>query len=258
MNGSVRTGQAARFGVLAMLVLLATGCELRLGVETTLNRDGGGVFAVSVAADAELLERAEAAGADPLGDLADAGADLGEGWRVRERAGEDGSRVVTLSAGFDDPDAFALLSEDLAGALQADEANLLDAMTVSVTDAEIAVAGEAAVQPTRVVREYGMTPREAVRLLRRSDAFDYTVAATFPGAVLDAGGGEVTGRTVTWTVEPGERLEFRATGERPGPPWLRAVLGAVAGGLVAAAVLWVLARRRRRRDAPQGRHAAGG
>ncbi|MPZ74844.1 MAG: hypothetical protein GEU74_16805 [Nitriliruptorales bacterium] len=192
------------------------------------------------------MSRADEAGADPLGDLADAGADLGGGWRVRETTGDAGTRAVSLSTAFDDPEEFAALTRELADALEAEEVDLLDAMALTVTDDRVGVTGGAGIKPTRVVREYGLTRRRAVRLLRRMDAFDYTVAVTLPGEVVDAGGGTQQQQTVMWAVEPGDRLDFGAESTRPGPPWLRGIAGATAGGVVAATILWIISRRRRR------------
>lgn len=248
----IGSGRAKRRRMAAVVLLAVTcgACRADLAVTVDLNRDGGGTLGVSVTADEELLSQAEEAGADPLGDLADAGADLGRGWRVRERTDDDGSRTVTLTSTFADPDEFATLTGELGDALASDEADLLEGMAAGLTDDLVSVTGVAALRPTAVVREYGLTPREAVRLLRRTDAFGYTVAATLPGEVTDARGGTVRGRTVVWDVEPGRRLVFSASGTRPGPPWLRGVLGAAAGGVLAAGVLWLLARRRRATGSP--------
>ena len=230
--------------------MASTGCQLRMTVDVDVNRDGGGVLSVSLAADEELQARAEEAGADPLGDLVETGATLGQGWSVRESEGANGERTVTLTRPFADPEEFSTLTTDLAEALAADEADLLEPLQVRVTEEQVSVAGAAALRPTNAVRDYGLTPDKAVRVLRRSDAFEYRVAVTLPGEVLSAEGAEVSDadeQTVAWTVKPGKRLRIAATAVRPGPPLVRGLLGALGGGLVAAAVLWLLARRRRGR-----------
>lgn len=229
-----------------MLAVASTGCQLRMAVDVDVNRDGGGELSVTLTADEELQARAAQAGADPLAALVETASALGEGWSVRQAESDNGDSSVTLTSAFADPQAFSALTEDLAEALGAQEADLLEPLDLTVAEEEITVEGAAAVKPTTAVSDYGLTPGKAVRLLRRSDAFEYRVAVTLPGEVLSAEGGQTQGRTVTWTVEPGERVEFQASGVRPGPPWIRALLGAAGGGLVAGAILLLVTRRRRR------------
>jgi hypothetical protein len=64
------------------------------------------------------------------------------------------------------------------------------------------------------------------------ESFDVTVAVTFPGAVTEHNG-QLSGTTVTWSPEPGERAELRAvamgfegTGDQPVPDPTGAPTGA--------------------------------
>ena len=211
-----------------------------------MDRNGAGVLAVAVAADEELQARAAEAGADPLDDLLATGERLERPWRVSDRTDDEGLRTVTLSAAFADPEELADLSAEVADALNADEVDLLDPFAVTLTDDEVTVSGGARMAPTRVVRDYGLTPRRAVRLIERTDAFAYSVAVTMPAEVTAAGATVAEdGRTATWEVAPGEEVALSSTSVRPGPPLVRAVLGAGAGAVLAGGALWLLARRRR-------------
>ncbi|MEE6294609.1 LppM family (lipo)protein [Georgenia wangjunii] len=86
---------------------------------------------------------------------------------------------------------------------------------------------------------------------------EVTIAATFPGAVIDAGGGEVDGNTVTWTGLDALSTGVTATGEAEesssaaGSPILGIVL-AVVLLLVLAAVVFFLARKKKTKDAGPG------
>ena len=226
-----------------MLALLCSGCELGLSVDIDVNRNGAGQVAVALQADAELLELAEEADADPLGDLV-AGAKALEGWRVDDATDDAGARTVTLSSEFADAAEFDALMGELSAALAADEVELLEPFTLTVTDDRVAVAGGASARPRAAVREYGMTRREAVRLVKRADAFRYEVGLTLPGEVLSSTADGAEGHEQRWVVAPGERVGIAAESTRPGPPWVRAVLGAVGGAAAAGAVLWLIARRR--------------
>lgn len=215
-------------------------------MDLDVDRNGAGTLALAVSADAELRDVADDAGADPLEELAAAGRGLGGSWRVADTSDDEGGRTVRLSTRFDDPGDLERIVDELATALNTDEVALLEDLGVAVTDDQVAVHGAVGARPTRAVRDYGVTPRRAVRLLRRSEAFTYDVRVRLPGEVLEsnAAGGSDDG-PLRWSVAPGERVELRASSTRPGPPWLRAALGAGAGGMVAALVLWLLARRRR-------------
>lgn len=249
-SGRLSIGRVAAFVVVA---LLCTGCQLGLLVDVRVDRNGGGTVAVAVSADPELLERASGAGADPLGVLVERAEQLGaQGWRVSDRTGEQG-RTVTLSRDFADPDEFNAMSEQLAGALAADEARLLDGLRLALTGDRLVVAGEAAIRPTRALRDYGLTPRRAIRLLSEREAVAYEVAVTLPGEVLATTAQARAGSRLVWTVAPGERVTIAAEGSRPGLPWLRGAVGALAGGLLAAAGLWLLARRRNQASARSAR-----
>jgi hypothetical protein len=241
-----RTGRPALPLVLCLIALACAGCRLQLQLDVEVNRNGGGVLAAAVSADSELIALADQAGADPLADLVAAGESL-EGWTVEDNTGEAGSRTVTLSAPFADPEQFEALTTQLSGALNAEDATLLEPLTLAVTDDEIRVAGAAAAQPERAVRDFGLSRREVVRRLRRTDAFAYDVVVTLPGEVTSSNATAVAGREAAWEVPVGRRVDIAAAGVRPGPPILRAVAGAAAGAVVAGLVVWLLARRSRRR-----------
>ena len=228
--------------------MLSSACQLRLNVEIDVDRNGGGVLAVAVAADAELLELAEEADSDPLGDLVTAGESL-DGWRVSDGTDDDGTRTVTLSSEFADPAEFEALTAELAETLAADEVEFLEPFSMTVSEDRVSVAGAASAEPRAAVRDYGLTPNEAVRLIKRNDAFNYTLAVRMPGELTSTKPADLSvvagSQSPAWTVEPGERLSLMVESTRPGPQWVRAALGAVAGAVVAGVVLWLFARRRR-------------
>ena len=201
---------------------------------------------MQVTADAELLAQAAQAGADPLETLAAAGDELAaEGWRVAHKDAPEGGRTVTLSVPFDDPDQFNALFAQMADALAADEAVLLEPWTLAVTQDRIRIAGAAAARPLPAVADYGLTAPRVVRILKRTEAFDYDIAVEMPGEVLTSTATTAEGPNLQWSVEPGQRVEIAAEGTRLPVPWLRAVLGAVGGAVVAGGLLWLITRRRR-------------
>lgn len=226
----------------ALLALLCGGCRLQLTLDVEARRDGGGTLGVSLYADREALEAAQRAGASPLEGLREAGEAL-DGWTVDDGA-DAGGRTVTLSTTFDDPAEFERLTRDLATSLNADEAALLQPLAVRVDGAVIEMDGAALLRPGPAVRDYGLTPQQVVRRLQRDDVFDYVVRVRFPGAVQEAPGAVVEGRTAIWTVPPGQAVAIRATARRPPHPAVLIATG-LGGGLVAGALAWWLWRRRR-------------
>jgi hypothetical protein len=241
--------------VLLLLALLATGCQVRLAVDVAVDRNGAGQVVVSVGADAELLQRAAAAGADPLGELRQAGERLAaDGWETADRTHEDGSRAVTLSARFSGPDEFNHLAHDLAGALAAPEVRLLEPFVLEVSPQVLRIEGAAALEPTEVMTEIGLRPEDAVRLARDHELIDYAISVTLPGEVLETNADEHDGPLLRWAVEPGERVAIHAVAQRPPGPWWPWVAMAAAAAVMVVAV--AAAVRRRRSQPRRGRRRA--
>ncbi len=78
------------------------------------------------------------------------------------------------------------------------------------------------------------------------DAFDVSLAITFPGPVSDATG-TVDGNTVTWAPKVGENTEIHAVGSATAGssfPWW--IVGLVVGLVVIGLVVWFVVRNNRR------------
>lgn len=233
------------------VVLLAAGCELHLEVEAAFDRDGSGRLDVAVSADEELRGRAAAAGADPLDDLAAAGEQLGNGWRMSDTTSEQGTRTVALSTRFRGPDAFDSLAAEVAAALSAPEVELLAPLTLTLTEDHLRIDGAAGLQPTDAVAEHGLTPEQVVDALREDGEVTYLVRVALPGEVIATNAHHRDAGTLTWSIAPGEHVDLEAVGARPPRTWWPWVLGLAA--LLALLLCVVVARATRR---PSGRHAA--
>jgi hypothetical protein len=230
---------AARLLGVGLFVLLTAGCQAHLSLVITVDADGAGQLAISVRADADLLANAEAAGADPLGDLAATGALLeAEGWRSTDVLADDGARTVTLAAPFDGPEEFNAIAAELTGALGAPELAPLEGLRMDLGEDEIRVSGVAALQPGPAVTELGLQPEQAVAVLQDTDAVVYEVEVVLPGEVLES----TTTREddtgpLRWRVLPGERVEILAVGDRPATPWWFLALSGGLGGVGALLLL---------------------
>jgi hypothetical protein len=105
-----------RWGLLAVLALVAAGCSAHATLEVRMHRDGSGAVAVRVALDAEAVQTAQAGGA-PL-EQAVRLADLrAAGWQVAPWArARDGSASITITKPFRSPDQVAAIGRELSGA----------------------------------------------------------------------------------------------------------------------------------------------
>jgi hypothetical protein len=227
--------------------LLATGCEAQLRIAVDVRRDGAGTLAVTLGADAELLEQTRAAGVDPLDALAGVGAELAaEGWQVSEATDAVGARTVTLRASFGSPAAFDALAGQLAGALAAPEVTPLEGLRLELTEDTVVVSGSAGLVPTSEVAALGVQPEQAVAILEETDALGYEITVTMPGSALvtTAPGQEdaPAGEPLVWRIAPGEQVEILAVSERPGGLWWVLALAGALGGLAALAGLAALRR----------------
>lgn len=237
--------------VVALLAaLLLTGCEAALDVRVELDRNGAGTLAVTVSADAEMLARAEEAGADPFGELAAAGRGL-PGWEVQDETlptVEGGGRRVELRTEVAGPADLEARSGQLARALSAPEVALLEGFTVELEDRTVRLQGRAGLMPTPVVAELGLQPQEVVDLLEGSGAFRYTVRALLPGPVLRANATSVPPQgqpgELVWEIPPGQSVALDAVAERPQTLGLLLVGGAVSGVLLLGGGLLLVLRRR--------------
>ena len=225
-----------------VLAVLLSACQLRVGVDIAVERDGAGELAVTVGADDELLARARAAGADPLAALAEEGRRLAaDGWRVTTTA-----RDVRLAADFSGPAEFEVLAADLAEALAAPEVRVLEPFTLELTGDRVTLRGAAGLRPTEALAELGVAPEEAVRLAAADGMIDYEVRVRLPGEVLETTATRRERDLLVWDIAPGERHEVLAVGTLPRWPPLVAAGGLLA--LVGCGVAAVALRRRRSRE----------
>jgi hypothetical protein len=236
--------------IVALLAAVLSGCQLRIGVDVAVERRGSGVLAVTVGADQELLARAEAAGADPLGMLAERGRSLArEGWQVTEERRDDLGRTVRLTAEFAGPEEYEALTTDLAEALAAPEIRMLEPFTLELTDDRIVLRGGAGLQPTGVAVDPGVAPEHVLRLLDAEDALVYDVRVRLPGEVLEHNATRRQEDVLVWDVPPGQRVDVLAVGTRPPPLVPVLAVGLLAGASAGLAVV-LLRRRRLGRRAP--------
>lgn len=260
--------------VLLCAMALLTGCRLDADVDVTVDGDGGGVFAVTVAADDELLTQLDAADADPLATLEQAVAEL-DGWQVTRRdaaaddvattdGGGDASETsdtesdatgatITMTTRFDDPAELTRATGAFADGVAGPELAPLEPFGLEITDDTVALTGGAALRPTAQVSELALTPAQAEQ--RLADTVRMRVIARMPGRILQTNADErPDDATAAWTVAAGQRRTLQVTSARPwslarlvallGGPWVVAAV-ALALAVISGLAVWLLLRRRR-------------
>ena len=246
--------------LLVILVLLAAGCRLDVGVDVAMQPDGSGAVTVTATADAELVAAAPSAFADiRLDDVEQAG------WVPSgPTKGADGSLTLILTKPFTTPaEANSILAElngpdgplrDLTVALDQSFATVSSSLTGSVR----LTGGLGAFSDAALAQALGSAPLANLVAAPVDQVVGLTVTAGFPGRVTTTNGEETAdGTSVTWrpSLADGANTAIDARFERvdEGAKSARrnsrlawgalAVYGAVLLAVVVAVV--VLARRRR-------------
>lgn len=246
---------ARAFLALVVLSLVLAGCKVDTTVSVVVQADGSGVVRVTVVADAEAVKAAESGGvaleqAVRLSDLADAG------WTVgRWVKAEDGSATVVLARRFGSVEDVAGIIAGLNGengplpSLRATrEAEILATNYHVSGRIDLAGAGTGLAADDELVarlRALGVDVNaiDQQLLAQVQSSFTLKVVVTLPGQApvtfTPKPGKTVTGFDASSSVLNTERIVF---------------LGAAAGFLALAILVWIRGgRRRRRRGRGRGR-----
>ena len=226
------------------IAVLASACQVRVGTDVAVGRDGSGRLAVTVAIDDELATSLGADDIDPFGGLED----LPGGW---EATRED-ERQVTVTADFDDPDGLATRVAQLQEGLDDEDPIILEDASLEVDDdGRARFAARAGFRPPSSTGLRGAGVRfdgeDLAALLdeRGDQVLRVDLRVTLPGPVVGGNADAVDGRTATWQLPVTELVEVRAVGD---PPTDRTWWLVGAAALVGLALGWVavaVVRRRR-------------
>lgn len=243
--------------ILAAVALLAGGCKLDLTVDVGLLGDGAAQVAVVADLDAALLDELDRLGVDPTAELVAAAAD--SDWTLDRQPRDDGGVTLVLRRAFDEAAAVGpALREFGAGLDEVDPALLVDLdIEADATDGAH-VAGTALLRPPSSAglrldgRAVGPDAGELAELT--GETLDAQLRIEVPGAVIEAPGGRVDGRTVVWELPVGVPVDVGLQSAAPAW-WQREVVrwaAAGAGGLLVIALAAALLRRRRGEVSDEG------
>lgn len=242
----------ASWGVLALVAVLTSACQLSLATDIGVAADGSGTLEVAVAIDDELGRLLDDAGVDLALGLAEADAAASD-WELEEIPRGEG-REVRLRTAFAVPEELGRRVEELhAGLDDTDPAVLSDVELQVDEEGRVAFTAEAGLRlPTTTgATGDGVTfdAEDLADLLEREEgaAARYELRLTLPGRPTAHDADARQGRSLTWTLPIGEMRSVRAMSEPPvDRTWL--LVGATfLASAAAATVLVVGARRRGRR-----------
>lgn len=238
-------------GVLVLLAVLTSACQLSLATDIGIGADGAGTLEVAVAIDDELRQLLDDAGVDLTLGLAEADAAASD-WEVEEVARGDG-REVRLRTTFAEPAELGRRVEELhAGLDEADPAVLADVALEVDEEGRVLFTADAGLRlPTTTgATGDGVTfdADDLDALLEREGgaAARYDLRLTLPGRPVAHDADARRGRTLTWTLPIGEMRTIRASSEPPSDrTWI--LVGATFVVSAAAATVLVAGSRRRGR-----------
>lgn len=240
---------------LAMLVLLASGCQLRVATDVVVEVDGSGSATLRIVADEELATTLEEAGVDLQEGLEEAAE--GADWSATVLDDEDGTGVE-LATSFDEPEQLGRRVDALFAGLDTDDGALLRDVELSLTEeGGYEFSARAGILPPRVPGSLPLA-EGAGDDAPRFDGDDLAAALeeggdevaradlriTFPTQPM-ATDAEIGTTSATWSLPNHELATVSATA--PPLPLERRLVLYVAAGLGAALLVAFLVRLARRR-----------
>lgn len=232
----------------ALLAVLASACQVRVGTDVRVAADGSGRLALTVALDQDLASSLSSDELDPFAGLEA----LPEAWQV-ERSQPDGGQAVTVAADFDDTAGLAARVAELQEGLDDQDPLLLDDVRLDVAE-----DGSATFAARAGLRSPGSTGLAggglqfdgddlAALLAERGDqVLRVDLRVSMPGPIVDSDADTVDGGTATWQLPVTELTEVRAVSEAPADRTWWIVASAALGGLALGWAAVGLVRRRRR------------
>jgi len=244
-----------RIAALMALVVLLTGCKIRMDSNLVLNEDESGTYAIEMSADSELRQLAEEQGGEPI-DFTQGMEDVPEGWTVEEFTDGDFSGV-RISHPFSSIAQFEQDLGDLVSLGGGATTGILTGLGLSHDGDQFAFDSDL----TGVSDTLGQlaggdlgSEMEGVDMGAMFDQlFEVRIVITLPGEVGDNNADEVNGNTLVWNVslsDEGKQLHAESSvGGGSGTVVLIAALVLAGLILLGLGTVYLQGRRRRKEKA---------
>jgi hypothetical protein len=237
--------------LLAVLVVLLTGCRLDVTGALTIARDGRADATLELTVDEATLAELDALGVDPTAELA-AAASQAPGWEVTRERPDDGGLAVRLTHPSEDAAAAADAFRELTAGLADDDPALIVDLEVEVDDGgAVRLEGVAGFRPPATpgasIDGEPVGPDATELAALTAEAVTARLVVRVPGTFVEHDADEVDGRTATWELEIGDPQPVRAVAAAPtGPPaWMVVAVAAMLLLVALATLSWWWVRRRR-------------
>lgn len=191
-----------RIAPLMALVVLLTGCKIRMDSNLVLNEDESGTYAIEMSVDSELRQLAEEQGGEPI-DFTQGLEDVPEGWTVEEFTDGDFSGV-RMGHPFSSIAEFEQELSDLVETGGSATTGMLTGIGISHEGDEFSfesdLTGVGDTLGNLAGGDLG-TEMEGVDMGAMFDQlFEVRIVITLPGEIGENNADEVNGNTLTWNV----------------------------------------------------------
>jgi len=239
--------KAGRLVMLVLLLaagaLLVAGCQIKIGLETTIKDNGSGSFGFRMSVDKEIQDlMAQQEEGDIFSELSTS---IPEDWDVTEGTDQDGTRWVVATVAFAD-------KGELASLLQSDEGMVSELGDSSIdfeqetTLFRVVTRYKASVDAAAAMGAIGEGAGDDVPTDMLSSIIQFENRVTLPGSIGANNADEVQGNTLVWRPRATGATEMSA--ESSSLRW-PIVIAFIAGGLILlaliAVLIFTLVRRRR-------------
>ncbi|MFO7778683.1 MAG: hypothetical protein R6V28_10040 [Nitriliruptoraceae bacterium] len=252
---------AARFAralLLAVCVVVLTGCRLDVVAPITLHADGTSTAGLTARFDPRLLAELDALGVDPTAELSAAVA-AEEAWSLTRTRDEDGALTVAVRRDVPDDAELAATYAALSSGLAAEDPALELALEVDRDEqGGVRLSGTGSFRPPLGVglEVDGAAVGEDAEALAAmmAEAVEVGLEVRMPGVVTAHDGVAMDASTVRVDLEPGVERRFAIRSD-PAPWWASLPIGPAAllvgVGLTAVVLGLVAVFARRRRVSPE-------
>jgi hypothetical protein len=250
-----------RIAPLLALVVLLTGCKVRMDSNLAINEDESGTYAIEMSIDSEMRQYLEEQGGEPL-DLTQEFTDAPEGWSVEEFTNGDFSGV-RMSHDFD---SIAQLEQELSALGDAgggSSAGILTGIGLTHEGDEFAfesdLTGVSDALGGLAGADLGSEMEGVDMGAMFEQLFEVRIVITLPGEIGENNADEVSGNTLTWNISLADdgKVLRAASSVGGGSASVVLIAGIVLIGLILLGLGTVYLQGRRRRKEQEAVDAMG-
>lgn len=250
-------GPVAVILLVLLLAVAVSGCQIQMGLNTTVKDNGSGTFGFRLAADKEILDLMGQQGGssdDLFGELKK---NLPQDWKSEEGTDPDGTKWVKVSVEFKDTDELQTILKDAGSGVELDLSSfsLTQKKGFFSTTTEYSLKLDMASALSGIGDIGGMGDQLTPSVLSSILVFENRV--TLPGSIKSNNATKVEGNTLIWQPQLSGSTEMTATSESIRWSIIYILIGAVVVLIALLVIVIILLARRGRKQVPPSEAAAG-